>query len=1734
MKKKILSIFDAISVLALVLAATIAMSCVLVSNEVFAAWNGTPAAKFQSGSGTASNPYIIATPAQLGKFLLGLNSTVTYEGQHFALAADIDMTGGTWDISGTTFNGTLDGRGYTVTAECPFLGTIGKSGTVQGMNYVCTVTVGRSLFCLVNQGTIFGCVVKGNASSSVLDDEYSTVGLLCGKNSGTIKSCGAIGDVYAYGEGDSDAEAGMVAINDVNGKILNCYAAVSVSASAPGRYDTAWAGPVVGQLSGGTVTDCIFDNTLYTFSVANATGLPTADMKSGTALNYLGSSTPAYCSWTLDSTFDGYPHLYHLAHTYTAYVSGYKGQDIVIYNGTSMNVSLTTTGGSAYYTTDSSVADPKYFTSGSSVRVSGDTTIAMASRYNGEFGTVTRQRFIGLSGSGTAADPYVISQKYQLWLPELLPTAHFVLANDLTFTDADYTSAGVYPGGWDPIQSFSGTFDGRGHAIYGLKGNRGGLFEATSGTVKNLRMVDHRLAGPGDLGAIADRNTGTISRCYTKSAYTLTDLPSVGSTDTQAMVGGVVGENGGTIEYCRNDGIVLVTRVAHSSKVYIGGIAGYSYNDTITHCINTGALIYGNSNSNNMADFVHFGGIAGRGSMDNCKAVQNIYLNDGTDYDVYVAGLNGLRSTGHAWYCIADYTFYKQATTGGGVAKYAYSACTSSYCYDAKAVRLPADCPDLTFGYGGNWWVSNEGIIPQGVIGADGHAWVLKTSGQILPTCTAKGDAWLECAICGQGSGSVSELQIIQALGHVWQDADCENPKTCSDCGAKNGTALGHTGGTATCADQAVCTRCEQPYGVTDKTNHIGKTELRNQVDATCIQKGYTGDIHCASCDEKLESGETVALTGHNEVNDVCTVCGAVKISEITFPDVNFRTFIMENIVGASDNWLTQAELSQVKTMSANHISIERLTGIEHFTALTSLYCYNNKLSELDVSKNTQLKTLYCNVNQLTALDVSNNLLLETLDCNTNQLTTLDLSKNTQLKDLACEHNKLTALNVANNTLLEVLYCNNNSLTELDISKNTELKRLHCQNNLLEVLDTAGNTKLEVLNCSNNCLTSLGFNNKYQYWTPSCSGNVYTIDVVNNQFDLNDLPGDFDITLAGNWSGGTVNGSILTVSGDKVTYTYKIYHKQLAGGAFTDVKRVNFTLIVRGYACQHNWNDATCTEPKTCSKCKITEGSALDHTGGTADCTSQAICTLCQQPYGEVNKANHTGGTKLVDRVDATCMVNGYSGDIYCTSCDEKLESGKVTVAPGHNMGQWFVTQEATCAAEGEKRRDCTNCDAFETDTIPVTDHSYQSVVTAPTCKDQGYTTYTCVCGDSYKADYKDALDHSWGAWQETSAASCTAEGEKRRDCTRCDAFETDKIPMTDHVWDEGVITKEPTYQQTGVKTYTCSVCKGTKTEDIPVLTEVIRPDAIEGEYAEEINLWLKIFVPDSFKHEAAQVVMTKQGGYGVETVTIKGSDLGNADAKGRYLLKMGIASGEMTSKVTYEFYDVNGNKMNIVTSSGKELGQAATFSLLNYAQSMLRSGTDAQKKMVAAMLTYGGYAQKYFGVDAQNPAYNLLTQMGMAVPSLDGVTADLITDRTIVADGGNGIKATGMQTFLDSAIYLRVYFTLAAGADIDDYKFVLTYAKPDGTVDTMELEAGYEAGKNRYYADIEDIPAAYLDYMYNITVTNTKTGATYSITTSVIVWVRNSLLSSANEDQKNLLKAIYLYNQAANEFFGK
>ena len=53
--------------------------------------------------------------------------------------------------------------------------------------------------------------------------------------------------------------------------------------------------------------------------------------------------------------------------------------------------------------------------------------------------------------------------------------------------------------------------------------------------------------------------------------------------------------------------------------------------------------------------------------------------------------------------------------------------------------------------------------------------------------------------------------------------------------------------------------------------------------------------------------------------------------------------------------------------------------------------------------------------------------------------------------------------------------------------------------------------------------------------------------------------------------------------------------------------------------CEHVWNDATCTAPKTCALCGETEGHALEHDYQGSSCTEEAACALCgktQAPTG--------------------------------------------------------------------------------------------------------------------------------------------------------------------------------------------------------------------------------------------------------------------------------------------------------------------------------------------------------------------------------------------------------------------------------------------------------------------------------------------------------------------------------------
>lgn len=242
-----------------------------------------------------------------------------------------------------------------------------------------------------------------------------------------------------------------------------------------------------------------------------------------------------------------------------------------------------------------------------------------------------------------------------------------------------------------------------------------------------------------------------------------------------------------------------------------------------------------------------------------------------------------------------------------------------------------------------------------------------------------------------------------------------------------------------------------------------------------------------------------------------------VELNETNFPDANFRAYLEEDFSTIiSDGKINANGVTNIYCSSRR---IKSLDGIKRFTALKDLYCSYNRLTELDVSANTNLVELDCqyqlgdglatlNVsgctklkyldfhhNRIAELDISTNTELTSLFCNSNQLTgELDISTNTKLETLHCEENGITTLNVSKHAELEGLYCQSNQLTKLDVSENAELTYLQCFENLLTgTLDVSNNTKLNELFCYDNQLTgTLDVSNCPELTNLDCSNNRLT------------------------------------------------------------------------------------------------------------------------------------------------------------------------------------------------------------------------------------------------------------------------------------------------------------------------------------------------------------------------------------------------------------------------------------------------------------------------------------------------------------------------------------------------------------------------------------------------------------------------------------------------------------------
>lgn len=137
----------------------------------------------------------------------------------------------------------------------------------------------------------------------------------------------------------------------------------------------------------------------------------------------------------------------------------------------------------------------------------------------------------------------------------------------------------------------------------------------------------------------------------------------------------------------------------------------------------------------------------------------------------------------------------------------------------------------------------------------------------------------------------------------------------------------------------------------------------------------------------------------------------------------------------------------------------------------------------------------------------------------------------------------------------------------------------------------------------------------------------------------------------------------------------------------------------------------------------------------------------------------------VLEAKNPTCTVPGLTEGSKCSKCGEILTPQNEIPAPGHSLGEWYTSKSPTCTAKGEERRDCADCDHFETRELEIVDHTYTAVVTKPTCTEGGYTTHKCVCGDSYVDTYTEATGHSFTNYVSDGNATLEADGTKTAVC---------------------------------------------------------------------------------------------------------------------------------------------------------------------------------------------------------------------------------------------------------------------------------------------------------------------------------------------------------------------------------
>ena len=238
----------------------------------FSHYEAADTSRFAGGSGTQTDPYLIANESQLRYLSSSVNADVDWSGVYFKQTADITLTGGDWQPVGWALNGEVNGK-KTAIAAYPFRGNYDGAGhTISGL----TIGTKSHPADQLSSG-LFGLTAGAYSTNETPTGEEQVVRLTgihlrdvsihvatryetytgglvgSGQNGIYIDDCSVTGTIDVE-TSESFARAGGLAASVLRGAVTNSWADVDITAVTDTNH--VYAGGLYGMDNRVTTVNC--------------------------------------------------------------------------------------------------------------------------------------------------------------------------------------------------------------------------------------------------------------------------------------------------------------------------------------------------------------------------------------------------------------------------------------------------------------------------------------------------------------------------------------------------------------------------------------------------------------------------------------------------------------------------------------------------------------------------------------------------------------------------------------------------------------------------------------------------------------------------------------------------------------------------------------------------------------------------------------------------------------------------------------------------------------------------------------------------------------------------------------------------------------------------------------------------------------------------------------------------------------------------------------------------------------------------------------------------------------------------------------------------------------------------------------------------------------------------------------------------------------------------------------